>query len=66
MNTPLNSDEPGDEIQMDRFVGIRMREADYERLQAIVADNPGLYESESHFIRCAILRQIRHYKDVEI
>lgn len=50
---------------MDKQITIRIRDVELEKVEEIVKEHPEIYDDVSHFIRCAIMKQIRTYKQIE-
>jgi len=51
-----------DVVGFQKRVSIRILEKDVDDVKYIVAKSQELYESESHFIRCAVRKLIREEK----
>jgi hypothetical protein len=47
----------------DTRVSCRMREDEIKLIKRVIKHNRDLYDNESHFIRCAVLRELRCYND---
>ena len=43
----------------DKRLILRINESQYEKILKAVAKNPDIYESTSHFIRCAINKELK-------
>lgn len=50
---------------LDKQVSLKLRRIEYEQIMDIINTNKELYDDISHFIRCAIIKQIRNYRVVE-
>ena len=49
-------------IGFEEQIGVRIKSSDRNKIKRIVAKHQDLYYNESHFIRCAVLREIRRYE----
>lgn len=46
-------------MYLDKAITFRLRIEEYDEIKEILYNSKDIYESESHFIRCAILRLVR-------
>ena len=49
----------------EKTIKTRVTESQAEQIKYIVQENPQLYESESHFIRCAVIQLLRKKDEVK-
>lgn len=52
-------------LAMDKQITVKLRTIEHEQIMDIVKENPDLYKDISHFFRCAIIKQIRKYNEVD-
>ena len=48
---------------LNKTVVFRLREIEFAELESIVNKNQDRFENVSHFVRCAVIRHLREWRD---
>jgi Arc/MetJ-type ribon-helix-helix transcriptional regulator len=44
---------------LDEKITVRLRDAELKMMRKAIRKNPDLYDSESHFVRVAVIRELK-------